>query len=176
MIESRAVAGHVDHYGAVGHVRDLAVDRRDERPLGLASRRAERPELVNGHDARRARRLRAARAVGLDEIVEGPARLTELQPRDADAHRIASAARIALGRICRRRRAPRRVEHTHLGPAALGQHVPGEVEPLVLHDERRREHRAHHVLAARSRESAERDSSHDCPVAHACPRSDERYP
>src|SRR5262245_62935104 len=68
LVEGRAVAGHVDDHGAVGLSLDLTIDGRDELALGGAARRAEDAELLDCHDAGRAWRLRAARAVGLDEV------------------------------------------------------------------------------------------------------------
>src|SRR5262249_667570 len=96
LVKGGAESGHVDHHGAVGRGFELVVDGRDKLALRFASRRPENAELLDIQDARRAGQLRAARAIGFREIVEGPFWLAELHLRDAGTDRVARAARLPL--------------------------------------------------------------------------------
>src|SRR5262249_20320314 len=97
-------------------------------------------ELLDRGDARGARHVDAAGAVGFDEIGKGPTRLPQLHARDAEAHPASPGLQIVLGCSLRRRRARGGIEDAYVGRAVLRRDQPREVETRVLHDDRRRHH------------------------------------
>src|SRR5262249_34230278 len=116
---------------------DLAIDGSDE---GLVGRASHLPEFLDRDHSRRACRLAGVRAVRLDEVGKGPARLAQVHTRQAEADLVAGAPQVALGSAGGRGSEGRRVEDVYIGRAILRGDEAGEVETRVLHDDWCREH------------------------------------